>query len=410
MRRVVITGMGINSPIGNTLEDVRDALSSGRSGVSAMPEWQGVKGLKTHVAGRVSGLDPKAIARTFRRTMGRMSILAAFAARDAVAHARIPQDTLSGGRTGVAFGSTTGSPEVLERFFGDFLVNGGIEGQEGTMFMKVMSHTVAANVAAMLDTRGRLIAPCSACASSTQAIGAGFEAIRDGYQDVMICGGAEELHPTTAGVFDILLAASRRYNGTPQRTPRPFDRDRDGLVAGEGAAALVLEDYDHARARGATAYAEVLGYATTCDGANMALANVEGMASCMRQALTVAGVDPHDIDYVSAHATGTIAGDIAEAEATRSVVGATVPVSSTKGHTGHTLAACGAMEAVFCALMMQLGFIAPTLNLDNIDEKCEGLNHVRRVTPADVRVVLSNNFAFGGVNASLVLARGGRHG
>lgn len=405
MRRVVITGMGINSPIGNTLEDVRAALAGNRSGISAMPEWQGVRGLKTLVAGRVSGLEPKAISRTFRRTMGRMSILAAFAARDAVSHAGIGQEALSSGRAGVAFGSTTGSPEALERFFGDFLASGGIEGQEGTLFMKVMSHSVAANVAALLDTRGRLIAPCSACASSTQAIGAGFEAIRDNRQDIMICGGAEELHAITAGVFDILSAASRRFNGAPLQTPRPFDRDRDGLVVGEGAAALVLESYDHAKARGAKVYAEILGYATTCDGANMALANVAGMTSCMREALAVAGVEPDSIDYVNAHATGTIAGDVAEAEATRSVVGATVPVSSTKGHTGHTLASCGAMEAIFCALMMQEGFIAPTLNLDNVDEKCAGLNHVRRVTPAEVRLVLSNNFAFGGVNASLVLAR-----
>jgi 3-oxoacyl-[acyl-carrier-protein] synthase II len=404
MGRVVITGMGINSPIGNSIEEVQASLLEGRSGITAVPEWRSVRGLKTLVAGRVTGLDPKTIARTFRRTMGPVSVLAAFAARDALAQAGIAREMLAGGHAGVAFGSTIGSPAVLQQFFGDFAV-GGIEGQEGTMFMKVMSHTVAANVAAMLDVRGRLLATCSACASSAQAIGAGFEAVQEGREDIMICGGAEELHATTAGVFDILSAASRGYNDAPSRTPRPFDRDRDGLVVAEGAGAVVLEDYDHAVARGARIYAEVLGYATTCDGANMALADADGMAACMKEAIRSAGIAPEDLDYVNAHATGTVAGDAAEADAMRRVVGAGVPVSSTKGYTGHTLAACGAMEVIFSALMMDEGFITPTLNLDNVDEACGGLAHVRSILRKDVRLVLSNNFAFGGVNASLVLAR-----
>ena len=406
MNRVVITGMGMLSPIGNTMQDIVKSLLEGKSGIRQMPEWRSVTGLGTYLAGTVTEMPPQIIPRAFRRTMGRMAMLGAYAAMDAVRDSGLDEAVLGSGRAGVAMGSTTGSPEALEQFFGGYTVRKSIREQEGTLFMKVMSHTVAANVSAVLGIRGQQLAPGTACASSTQAIGMGFEAIGSGSQDVMVCGGAEEVHPTTAGVFDIVHAASRNFNETPSRSPRPFDRDRDGLVVGEGGAALVLENYDHARKRGAAIYGEIAGYGTCCEPRHMTTPDVEGMRRCMQLAMASARIAPSDLSYINAHATGTILGDAAEAEATRSAswrTGDAVPVSSTKGYVGHTLGACGAMEAIFCLLMMSEGFLAPTLNLDAVAPDCEGIDHVREVRRCRPNLILSNNFAFGGVNASLVL-------
>jgi len=405
MRRVALTGMGIVSPIGNSLAAVKAALVEGTSGIRAMPDWRRVAGLRSLVAGVVDGIDPKEIPRKYRRTMGRLAILGTFAANQAVADAGLDGETLASHRTGAALGSTLGSPTCLEQFFREIVATNDIQEQEGTLFMRVMSHTVAANVAAVLGICGRLVAPCSACASSTQAIGMGYEMIREGHQDVMICGGAEELHPATAGVFDVLHAASRNHNDAPHLTPRPFDRDRDGLVVSEGGAVVVLEEYGHARARGARIHAEVLGYATCSDVRHMTQPSQEGMLHCMTEAVRSAGISPRELDYINAHATGTEIGDPAEAQATRDLVGDAVPISATKGYTGHTLAACGAMEVIFCVLMMRDGFLAPSRNLDHIAEDCQGIAHVQRLTPASPRLVLSNNFAFGGVMASLVLGK-----
>lgn len=405
MKRVAITGMGICSPIGNSLEAVRGSLLVGRSGICTMDEWRQVRGLQSLVGGAVTAINPKDIPRRFRRTMGRTALLGTFAAQDAVQQAGLDEAALSSPDVGVAMGSTTGAAGALQEFFGGYLRNGGIEEMEGTLFLKVMNHTVAANVAATLGVRGRVTAPCSACASSTQAIGEGYETIRSGCQAIMICGGADELHPTTVGVFDVLHAASTRFNDEPTRTPRPFDKDRDGLVLSEGAAAVVLEDFDHALARGATICAEVLGYATCCNAGHMTQPCPDSMTRCMAEACTVAGVMAKDIDYVNAHATGTELGDVAEAQALRAIIPATVPVSGTKGYTGHTLAASGAMEAIFCVLMMQGGFLTPTLNLDRVGPACDGLLHIRTLMEASPCRVLTSNFAFGGVNASLVLGK-----
>jgi len=404
-RRVVITGAGIVSPIGNDVDSVKAALLEGRSGIRPMPEWRKVQGLRSYVAGAVEGIDPKQIPRRYRRTMGRMAVLGTFAAQDAAADAGLDEQTLASERTGIMLASTTGSPAQYETFFGDYVRTGGILGQEGTLFMRVMSHTVAANVAAVLGVRGRVLAPCAACASSTQAVGLAFETIREGHQDVVLCGGAEELHPVAAGIFDVVHAASRNYNDAPERTPRPFDRDRDGLVVGEGAAVLVLEEYDRARRRGAPIYAELLGWATGCDSRHMTQPGKEGMLLCMQQAARSAGVAATELDYICAHATGTLLGDLAEAEATRAFAGDAVPISSLKGYMGHTLAACGSAEVICCLLMLRDGFLAPTRNLDNVAEGCDGIAHVREVTWASPRVIMSNNFAFGGVNASLVLGK-----
>ncbi|MBJ6765889.1 beta-ketoacyl-ACP synthase [Myxococcaceae bacterium JPH2] len=401
-RRVVITGMGLLSPIGNGLEAVLAALRSGRSGVRAMPAWAEWKDLHTRVGATVEGLDEKAIPRESRRSMGRVAMLAASAAEQALAHARVDREMLRTGRAGLSIGQTVGSPAATELFF-NVLRSEGVRSLKSTTFLQLMSHSAAANLALMFKVTGRVFAPSAACASSSQAIGQGFEAIRDGYQDLMLCGGAEELHVSTAATFDILGGTSRAFNESPTCTPRPFERRRDGLVVGEGGAVLVLEEREAALRRHATIHAEVLGYSTLCDAEHMSAPAREGMARTMATCLESAGLRASDVDYVNAHATGTLLGDAVEAQATLDVMGGSVPVSSTKGFTGHTLAACGAIEAIFSVLMMREGFIAPTLNLEEVDPACQGLRHVLEQESRPVRTVLSNNFAFGGVNTSLLL-------
>ncbi len=405
MRRVAITGIGILSPIGNSPEAVLESLRCGNSGIRHMSEWDQIQGLRSLVAGVVDGIEPRQIERKYRRTMGRVAVLAALASQSAMADANLGEDDLVSERTGVAMGSTTGSGPVLENFFGSYLASGGILEQEGTNFMKVMGHTVAANVGIMLGVRGRLIAPCSACASSAQSIGYGYEVIKDGYQDLMFCGGADDLHPITAGVFDILNAASKHFNDAPHTTPRPFDIRRDGLVVSEGGAVVVLEEYGRARERGAKIYGEIIGYGTCCDGQHITSPSREGMVRCMRAALEAAAIQNTDLDYINAHATGTELGDAAECQAIKELIGGTVPVSSTKGHTGHTLAASGATEMIFCLLMMKHGFIAPTLNLEEIDTACRGIAHVQKKVDTNVNLVMTNSFAFGGVNAVIIVKK-----
>jgi len=403
MKRVVITGTGIISPIGNTKQDVFSSLQKGRSGIQKMEHWSGINGLRTRLAGISGGYDLKRIKRKDRRTMGRMSIMAAISAMDALEESRLDPSIVSSEHTGIAMGSTTGSGEIIEEMFTGFSDTGGISLLEGTTFMKIMNHSVSANVAATLKTKGRVLSPCSACATSTQSIGEGFEIIRNGHQNVMICGGSDEMHPSTAGVFDVLHAASKKYNSSPSKTPRPFDQDRDGLVVSEGAGAVILEEYDHARKRGAVILGEITGYSTCCDGQHMTSPRSEGMIRCVDQALTSAGVSISEIDYINAHATGTELGDIAEAEAIEKLAGKTVPVSGTKGYTGHTLAASGVMETIFCLLMMKNSVIIPTLNLEKIDPRCEGINHVTHLLDKKLNMIMTSNFAFGGINATLII-------
>jgi 3-oxoacyl-[acyl-carrier-protein] synthase II len=267
-----------------------------------------------------------------------------------------------------------------------------------------MSHTAVANLAQHYGIRGRAVSTCAACVSGSVAVGTGYELVRAGVQELMLCGGAEEAHFVPAAVFDTMFATSRAFNDRPDLSPRPFDADRDGLVIGEGAGTLVLEDWDRAVARGARIHAEVVGYGSSSDGTHVTAPDAEGMRLAMTLALRDAGMRADDIDYVNAHATGTDVGDIAESVATAAVFGARTPVSSTKGHTGHTLGACGALELALCVAMMRDGFVPPTRNLDRVDPRCAPLDYVvgtpRALRP---RVVMSNNFAFGGLNTSLIL-------
>jgi 3-oxoacyl-[acyl-carrier-protein] synthase II len=404
--RVVVTGMGLCSPIGNELDVVTQALQSGRGGIRSVPEWPAHYKMKTGVAGLVEGVDAKLYPRRKVRTMGRVALLSAYASERAIAHANLDRDRLSDPRVGLAYGSTHGSSSETESYCREVFRNDSLQGIAGSQFLKFMSHTCAANLAEFFGIRGRVQPTCSACTSASQAIGAGYEAIRGGHADVMIVGGAEEAHFIPAGIFDVMYAASSKFNDRPELTPRPFDRARDGVVIGEGAATLVLERYDLALERGAAIHAELIGYATNCDGIHLTNPSWEGMARCMQLGLESARISASEVDYVNLHGTATELGDIAEAHATARVIGPNTPASTQKSFTGHTLGACGALESVFSLLMMREGFIAANRNLDELDERCAALDYVRAdARQARIDVVLNNNFAFGGINTSLVFRR-----
>ena len=402
LKRVVITGIGVVSPFGNGLPVLMKGIAEGRSMVRRMEGWEQYIGLHSLVAAPVEIRDEKRIPRQKRRSMGRMSIFAAQAADEAIADAGITLADEDRWRVGCVIGSTMGSAKSINDAFETMLPTKDLSRLNSTMFFQCMSHTAAVNVAQYLGLNGTIMAPAAACASGLHAIGTGYDLIRLGRQDVLLCGGAEELHPTVTGSFDILFATSTKYNDRPQMTPRPFDRDRDGLVCGEGSGLVVLEDYDRAIKRNARIYAEIKGYSTTANGLHVSQSNKESMIHCMRQAISDAGVKADAIDYVSAHATATVQGDQEEAEAIRDVFGSIVPVSSLKGYIGHTLGASGAIELAASLSMMEQGVIYPTLNLDTVSPECEGIHHVMQPLKKQITTVLKNGFAFGGINAALV--------
>jgi 3-oxoacyl-[acyl-carrier-protein] synthase II len=403
-RRVVVTGMAGLSPIGNDWKSVRDALREGRSGVSRIDEWDDVEDLQTRLGARVVGFEtPPDYPRKKVRSMGRVSLLSARATELALEDAGLRDDPIiTSGRTGISHGSSAGSPPAMGVYARQLFVGQTVRGIGANDFLQFMSHTTCSNLANFFGVTGRIIPTSSACTSGSQGIGFGYEAIRFGQQDVMLTGGAEELAAMDAAVFDVLYATSTR-NDEPTRTPRPFDVERDGTVVGEGAGCLVLEELERARGRGAPIYAEVLGYGTNCDGRHLTNPDPEGMERVMRLGLADAGLDAESVDYVNAHGTATEAGDIAESQAALRVYGDRKPISSLKGHLGHTLGACGALEAWMTIEMLREGWAAPTLNLEEVDARCAPLDYVRDA-PRElrIRVAVSNNFAFGGVNTSLV--------
>jgi 3-oxoacyl-[acyl-carrier-protein] synthase II len=399
--------MGGVTPLGDSWESIRPRLRAGHSGVVAMTDWDKYEGLGSRLAAAVpSFATPPHYPRQKLRSMGRVALLATRATELALADAGLLGDPLLGsGSVGVAYGSTSGSPPALEVYARRVWMNHTTRGIAATDYIRCMTHTCAANLALFFGVTGRVIPTCSACTSGSQGIGYAYESIRFGRQSVMIAGGAEELHVIDAVVFDILYATSTR-NEDPTRTPRPFDLDRDGLVVGEGATTLILEDLEHARARGARIHAEIAGFATNGDGHHITNPNVDGMSRVMELALTDAGLLPSAIGYVNAHGTATKLGDIAESVATNRVFGSALPVSSLKSFFGHTLGACGALEAWLTIAMMQEGWFAPTLNLDRVDPQCAPLDYIRDAPRRlDVEHVMSNNFAFGGINTSLVFRR-----
>lgn len=402
LKRVVITGLGVVSPFGNGVAPLMNGIAAGRSAVRRMPGWEEYIGLQSLVGAPVEMVDEKRIPRQKRRSMGRMSIFAAQAADEALLDAGIALAKEDPWRVGCVIGSTMGSAKSINDAFELMLPDKDLGRLNSTQFFQCMSHTAAVNVAQYLEINGTIMAPAAACASALHAIGTGCDLIRLGRQDVLLCGGAEELHPTVTGSFDILMATSAGYNDRPELTPRPFDRDRDGLVCGEGCALVVLEEYERAVRRGAKIYAEITGFCTNANGLHVSQSNCESMVVCMRQALEQAGIAPHQVDYINAHATATLQGDQEEAEAIRTVFGAGVPVSSLKGYFGHTLGASGSIELAASLKMMAAGVIYPTLHLEHVAADCAGIRHVMAPLEQKVGTIVKNGFAFGGINATLV--------
>jgi 3-oxoacyl-[acyl-carrier-protein] synthase II len=405
MKRVVVTGMAGLSPIGNDWPAVRSALADGASGVKAIEAWTCIAGMKTRLGAPVAFDTPLHFNRKMLRTMGRVAQLAVYVTELALQDAGLADSAvLRSGDCGVAYGSTTGSPEDGADF-ALLLKVGSTQGVNALKYLRMMSHTAAVNIGVTFGIRGRVVPTSSACTSGSQGIGYGYEAIRWGKQKVMICGGAEELSPVEPIVFETMGEASQRQT-LPPTTPRPFDRARDGLVIGEGAATLVLEELEHARARGARVAAEVIGFGTNSDGAHVTQPNAETMAEVMRLALADAGINAAAVGYINAHGTATTLGDIAESQAVAAVLGTQVPISSLKGNIGHTLGACGALEAWMTIHMQRERVFAPTRNLDEIDPACAPLDYIRGVPRViDAPIAMTNNFAFGGINTSLILRR-----
>ena len=400
---VVVTGLGIISPLGNDFSQLMDALRAGHSGVRELPSLEQVGGLRSRLAATVNGVDPKQIPRKFRRSMSNMSIYAYLAAQQALKMAGYPEDQLDSGDLGVFIGSTLGSTMTSENFFQDYFRDHSLERMKTGLFFQLMGHSCAANVAQSFGITGRVLAPSAACATSSQAVGYAYEQIAMGRQKAILCGGADEFHPLTVATFDIMHAASTKYNQQPDAAPRPFDSHRDGIVCGEGSGILLLESRASAQQRGADILAEVIGFATTSDTSSIANPDVGAMATCMRLALQDAQLTATDIDYVNAHATGTERGDIAEADAIRQLFSDRAPVSSLKGHLGHTMAASGAIELAGSIGMLQRQELIATLNLEQVDERCSGIDHLQQNREQSVKTILKNNFAMGGINSTIIL-------
>ncbi|GGW84945.1 beta-ketoacyl-ACP synthase [Alteromonas halophila] len=405
LRRVVVTGAGAVSALGNDWAAIKQTLLGGLSGVCFMPDWQKYEGLGTYLAAPVHNFElPPHYTKKKRRSMGRVAQFGVLATEKALTDAGLLNDpVINSSATGVAFGSATGSSEAALEFV-PMLENHSTSRLNSSTYLRMMAHTAAVNISVYFGTQGRMYTTTTACTAGSQGIGFAYEAIRYGMQDVMIAGGAEELCPSQAGVFDTLFAASKK-NTTPEATPRPFDADRDGLVLGEGACTLILESYEHAKARGANILAEVAGYATNTDGSHLVKPNQDTVKRVMTDALKDADISKDQVGYISAHGTATSQGDIAESQATFEVMG-DKPVSSLKSYTGHTLGACGSFEAWVTIMMMNEGWFAPTLNLDTVDDRCAPLDYIQHeCRELNTDVFMSNNLAFGGVNTSLLFKR-----
>ncbi|WP_318498941.1 beta-ketoacyl-ACP synthase [Photobacterium leiognathi] len=405
-RRVVVTGMSGITAFGNDWQHIEPKLRACKNATIYMQDYELYDGLNTKLAAPIENFTlPKHYTRKKTRAMGRVSKLSTLATENALIQAGLlDNDVLTNGQTGIAYGSSTGSTPAISAF-GVMLNEKSTRAITATTYVQMMPHTTAVNVGLFFGLRGRVIPTSSACTSGSQAIGYAYEAIKHGYQTVMVAGGAEELCPTESAVFDTLFATSLK-NDTPKATPRPYDTERDGLVIGEGAGTLVLEEYDHAIARGAKIYAEVVGFASNCDAAHVTQPQKETMQLCMEMALQQANLSPNDIDYISAHGTATEKGDIAESQATASIFGNDTPISSLKSYLGHTLGACGAIEAWLSLEMMHNGWFNPTLNLDNVDPECGDLDYIRgEGRNLDCQYIMSNNFAFGGINTSIIFKR-----
>jgi len=401
MRRVVITGMGITSCLGNDLDTVSTALREGRAGIRNLPD-HAEAGLRSHVGGNIElDLDAQ-IDRKLKRFMSDASAYAYIAMRDAIADAGLDPAQVANPRTGLIAGSGGGSSQWQVES-ADILRARGVRKVGPYMVPRTMCSTVSACLATAFQINGLSYSLSAACATSAHCIGAAADLIRHGAQDVMFAGGGEDLHWSMSVMFDAMGALSTRFNDTPATASRPYDKDRDGFVIAGGGGMLVLEDYDHAVARGARIYAELVGYGVTSDGADMVAPSGEGAVRCMNMAMqNLSG----PIDYLNTHGTSTPLGDVTELKAVREVFGEAIPpLSSTKALSGHSLGAASVHEAIYCLLMMRDGFIAGSANIGELDPAVEGFPIVRESQDVQLTTVMSNSFGFGGTNAALVFGR-----
>jgi len=407
MRRVVITGFGIVSSLGNNKAEVLASLKSGTSGITYQPEYAAM-GLRSHVAGSIKNLKvEELIDRKLMRFMAKGHAYAWLAMQEAIADSQLPEEMVSNVRTGLIVGAGGASHEsILEGI--DTLREKGVRRVGPYMVTKAMASGVSACLATGAKIKGINYGISSACSTSAHCIGAGVEQIQLGKQDIIFAGGAEEEHWTLSFMFDAMGALSSKYNETPDKASRTYDADRDGFVISGGGGIVVLEEYEHAKARGAKIYAEVVGYGATSDGYDMVAPSGEGAVRCMRLALE--GVDSK-IDYINTHGTSTPVGDVKELEAIREVFGENglkqnPAIASTKSLSGHALGAAGVNEAIYTLLMMENNFIAASANIETLDPAAEGLNIVRSaIENVKIETALSNSFGFGGTNATLTLSR-----
>lgn len=402
MKRAVITGIGVISSIGNNKSEVLESLKAGKSGIEFMPEFAEIK-MRSCVAGTIK-LDPsEMIDRKIYRFMGDAAAYGYLAMQEAIADAKLGEDLVSNIRTGLVIGSGVGSAHnqrvACEAVFG----KRGVKGIGPYAVTKTMSSSVSACLATPFQIKGVSYSLSSACATSAHSIGHAVELIQMGKQNIVFAGGSEELSWESAAEFDAMGAISSKYNETPTKASRAYDANRDGFVIAGGAAVLVVEELEHALKRGAKIYAEIVGYGATSDGYDMVAPSGEGAERCMRQALeNVNG----SVDYINTHGTSTPVGDVKELMAIKAVFGNDVPaISSTKSMTGHALGAAGACEAVYSLLMMENNFIAPSINIEIMDEEGKGLNIVTNMQPKELKTVMSNSFGFGGTNATLVFQK-----
>ncbi|WP_019272665.1 beta-ketoacyl-ACP synthase [Neisseria lactamica] len=404
-RRVAVTGIGGITAFGRDWQSIQAAFKAEKNAVKYMDWHERFPELEARLGAPIEDYaPPKHWTRKQLRSMGRVSYLCVDAAEQALTDAGLLGDeSITDGRMGVACGSSSGSTKDIGDV-GELLLTGTSRNFSANTYVRMMPHTTAANIGIFFGLKGRIIPTSSACSSGSQGIGYAYEAIKYGLTDMMLAGGGEEFCPSEVYVFDSLYAASRR-NGEPEKTPRPYDVNRDGLVIGEGAGIFVLEELEHAKRRGAKIYAELVGYGANSDGSHVTQPQKDTMQKCMELALQDAGITPDKIGYVNGHGTATEKGDIAETLATEAVFGF-VPISSQKSYLGHTLGACGALEAWFSIEMMNGGWFAPSLNLNDIDPRCGKADYIlsggREI---ETDYVMSNNFAFGGVNTSLVFKR-----
>ncbi len=403
MRRVVVTGMGIVSSLGNNKSEVLDSLREGRSGITYQPEYA-ERGLRSHVAGSIKNLNvEELIDRKLMRFMAKGHAYSWLAMQEAIADAGLPEELVSNVRTGLIVGAGgTSTESMLEGT--NTLAEKGIRRVGPYMVTKTMSSGIAACLATGARIKGVNYGISSACSTSAHCIGAGVEQIQLGKQDIVFAGGGEEEHWTMSYLFDAMGALSSKYNETPEKASRTYDANRDGFVISGGGGIVVLEEYQHAKARGAKIYAEVVGYGATSDGYDMVAPSGEGAVRCMKLALE--GVEG-SIDYINTHGTSTPVGDVKELEAIREVFGdSQTAIASTKSLSGHALGAAGVNEAIYTLLMMENNFIAASANIESLDPAAEGLNIVRsRIDNANIQTALSNSFGFGGTNASLTFSR-----